>query len=273
MPLGEAERREVAQARRLLEKRGLLVTLTGILGKPIEKSLDLLPDSVARKVNGITRESLERALRVALTTLRRGQDQSSDRGHKLASAASGAVGGLFGLPGLALELPITTVIMLRSIADIARSEGHDLDAIGTRLACVEVFALGGPSKDDDASETGYFAVRAALSKTLADTANHVAAKGLTREGAPVIVRLIDKIATRFGVVVQDKLLLEAVPIVGAASGALVNTVFMSHFQNLARGHFIVRRLEESHGTELVRAEFEGLGEPKELPPAGKTHGS
>ncbi len=273
MPLGEEELRTLAHARRLLEKRGLLVTLTGILGKPIEKSLDLLPESMARKVNGITRESLEKALRVALTTLRREQDLSSDGKHKLATAASGAVGGLFGLPGLAIELPITTVIMLRSIADIARSEGHDLDEIDTKLACVEVFALGGPSKDDDAAETGYFAVRAALSKTLSDTASHVAAKGMSREGAPVIVRLVDKVATRFGVVVQDKFLLEAVPVVGAASGALVNTVFMSHFQNLARGHFIVKRLEKRYGTELVRTEFEGIRQPKELPPAGGTHGS
>ena len=38
----------------------------------------------------------------------------------------GAVGGAFGLPALAVELPVSLVVMLRSIADIARSEGESL---------------------------------------------------------------------------------------------------------------------------------------------------
>jgi hypothetical protein len=35
------------------------------------------------------------------------------------------VGGGFGLAALPVELPISTIIMLRSIGDIARSEGED----------------------------------------------------------------------------------------------------------------------------------------------------
>jgi EcsC protein family len=38
-------------------------------------------------------------------------------------------------------LPASTVIMLRSIADIACSEGEDMSDPETALACVEVFAL------------------------------------------------------------------------------------------------------------------------------------
>jgi len=252
-------------ARRLLERRGLLVTLTELLGKPLEKAIGLLPDSVAARVHGITRHALERALRVALTTLggRRGE-ASADRRHRIAGAAAGALGGWFGLPGLALELPITTVLMLRSIADVARSEGHDLGDVAVQLACLEVFALGGPSRQDDAAETGYYAVRAALATALNDAARHVAAKGLTQEGAPALVQLLERIALRFGVVVEDKLLLEAVPILGAASGALINTVFMGHFQDLARAHFTVKRLEGRYGLETVRAAFEAGGEVPQL---------
>jgi hypothetical protein len=58
---------------------------------------------------------------------------------------SGAIGGAFGLTALAVELPLSTAIMLRSIADIARSEGEDLTMVESRLACLEVFALGGRS--------------------------------------------------------------------------------------------------------------------------------
>jgi hypothetical protein len=252
-------------ARRLLEHRGLLVNLTELIGRPLEKGLGLLPDGVAQRVHRITRQALERALRVALTTLggRRGVG-SADRRHKLAGAATGALGGWFGLPGLALELPITTVLMLRSIADVARSEGHDLGDVAVQLACLEVFALGGPSRGDDAAETGYYAVRAALASALNDAVRHVAAQGLGQEGAPALVRLLERIALRFGVVVEDKLLLEAVPILGAASGALINTVFMGHFQDLARAHFTVKRLEARYGMEAVRAAYESGGDVPQL---------
>ena len=42
--------------------------------------------------------------------------------HKALATASGAAGGAFGLATLPIELPVSTIIMLRSIADIARSE-------------------------------------------------------------------------------------------------------------------------------------------------------
>jgi hypothetical protein len=35
-------------------------------------------------------------------------------------AGTGAAGGAFGLSGLAFDLPVTTTLMLRSIAEIAR---------------------------------------------------------------------------------------------------------------------------------------------------------
>jgi hypothetical protein len=42
--------------------------------------------------------------------------------HKALATASG---GAFGLASLPIELPVSTIIMLRSIADIARSEGEN----------------------------------------------------------------------------------------------------------------------------------------------------
>ena len=61
---------------------------------------------------------------------------------------SGAIGGAFGFAALAVELPISTTILLRSIAEIARAEGEDLSRPEARLACLEVFALGGQKPDE-----------------------------------------------------------------------------------------------------------------------------
>ncbi|WP_163360772.1 EcsC family protein, partial [Klebsiella aerogenes] len=64
-------------------------------------------------------------------------------GHKAMAAASGAIGGAFGIATLAVELPVSTTLMLRAIAEIAREEGEDIDTPEGALACVQVFALGG----------------------------------------------------------------------------------------------------------------------------------
>jgi len=191
---------------------------------------------------------------VALVTLDDRKRPSSERLHKAFVAATGAVGGLFGLGGLAVELPVTTVVMLRSIGDIARSEGHDLTLPANRLACLEVFALGGGP--EAAADTGYYAVRAGLSRALGEAARHIAQRGMSAEGAPALVRLLAAVAARFGVVVEEKVALGSVPVVGAVSGSLVNTLFIDHFQKRARGHFVVRRLESDHGFDTVREAYE-----------------
>jgi hypothetical protein len=235
------------------------------LGRPLEASLERLPAATRDTVQGITRSALERALRVALGTLGEEPRRSRERLHKAAVAASGAVGGVFGLGGLAVELPVSTVVMLRSIADVARSEGHDLTRPDTRMACLEVFALGGArgARGEGASETGYYAVRAALSQTLGEAARHVAEHGVTRRGAPVLVRAVAAVAARFGIVVEEKVALAAIPLLGAVTGSVINTLFIDHFQKRARGHFVVRRLEARHGYEAVRRAYEDLAAPRE----------
>ena len=44
----------------------------------------------------------------------------------------------------------------------------------------------------------------------------------------------------------------------AAGGALINTIFIGHYKDMARGHFIVRRLEKIHGAEPVRDAYRRL---------------
>ena len=148
--------------------------------------------------------------------------------------------------------------MLRSIADIARSEGEQVKLLETKIACLEVFALGGRSKSDDGTETGYFVVRAALARTISEATNYIAELGLAREGAPALVKLIATLASRFGIIVSEKAAAQAVPLIGAAGGALINTIFIDHFQNMARGHFIIRRLERRYGEDLIRQEYDKL---------------
>ena len=123
---------------------------------------------------------------------------------------------------------------------------------------MQVFALGAREGEANTAESGYFAVRGMLAKSIAEAARFIAERGVLSEGAPVLVRLITHVAARFGVVVTQKSAAQAVPIVGALGGATVNYIFIDHFQEVTRAHFTIRQLERRYGTEVIRAKYEGL---------------
>ena len=259
MTLSSAEIEDLRRAKVLLENPGLAAKISNFVGAPIEKGFALLPKKWNAVVNDATRKSIETALHVALWTMDHNRAESpSNWWHKLAVGTTGAAGGVFGLPALAIELPVSTTIMLRSIADIARSQGENLKLPEARLQCVQVLALGGGSNSDDGSDTGYFAARAAMAKAVSDAVQHLAKNGLSHQGAPAIVRLIALIASRFSIVVSEKAAAQAVPVLGAFGGAVINTLFIDHFQDMGKGHFIVRRLERAHGAEEVRRFYQDV---------------
>jgi hypothetical protein len=244
---------DLRRAKGLLENTRLAMRLANLLGSPIEKGFQLLPKGWAEAVQTATRAALNKALQVAVASLgRRKAPVASEKLHKILVGASGGLGGAFGLASLPIELPVSTTFMLRSIADIARSEGHDLRDPATRLACLEVFALGGPSKGDDAAESGYWAIRAALAKAISEAAAYVAERSALEQSAPAVVRLVTAIAARFGVIVSEQVAAKAIPIVGAASGSIINIIFMDHFQDMARGHFIIKRLEAKYDPFTIK---------------------
>ena len=143
-------------------------------------------------------------------------------------------------------------------SEIARSEGENLDDPEAALACLEVFALGGQSGTSDLVEGGYFALRGFLAKSVSEAARHIAVRGVGGETAPILLRLMSQIAARFGLVVTQKVAAQAIPVLGAVGGAAVNLAFAQHFQSLARGHFVVRRLERTYGHAPIRAAYERI---------------
>jgi len=245
---------------RILENPNWLIKLTDYVGKPLEFGLKRLPKKVNNKIGEITNNALSGVLKLAINSFDENKNLNpSNKFHKGLTVLSGSVGGAFGLPGLAIELPFSTAIMLRSIADIARSLGEDLNQIETRLNCIQIFAFGGNSKSDDASESGYFAIRTALSQTVNESVKYILQRGLmVEEGAPILVRLISSIASRFSIQVSEKFAVQFVPILGAFGGASINYIFMDHFQKIATAHFNIRNLERIYGNELVKIEYEKI---------------
>jgi hypothetical protein len=255
MTISEDDLADLRFARNRLEHVSLSAKVANAIGTPVEKIFGLLPQGAADMVNAATTKALRAALHFAVSTMDGRTRPSAEWFHKSLVAMSGAAGGAFGLPALAIELPVSTVVMLRSIADVARSEGEAIRSPEARLACLEVFALGGRQPGDDLADSAYFAVRAALAKGLADAAAVIAERGIAQEGSPALVRFIAQIAARFGIPVSEKIVAQSVPVVGAAGGAVINLLFIDHFQDVARGHFIVRRLERTYGAETVKRAY------------------
>jgi hypothetical protein len=257
MTLSKNDLAELKRAKELLENPGLAAKFSAVLGSPIEKGMKMLPAKWQKTVHSATETALMKALDVAVRSLGARRGSSNDKMHRLAAAASGAAGGAFGITAIGIELPLSTTLILRSIAEIAAAEGEDPRHIETKLACLTVFALGSTKdKRDNATESGYFAARTALASAVTEAAKYLAEKGLGKSGAPALIRLIALIASRFGIVVSQKAAAQMVPVIGAAGGAIINTLFIGHYQDMARGHFIVRRLEKIHGAEPVRLAYE-----------------
>ncbi len=244
MTFSEHDRQQLQQAKHLLENPGFVAKVTHVIGMPIEGALARLPRRDTARIASITQAALVKALDAAVFTLTDVPGElPSNRWHKAGIAVSGGVGGFFGLAGLSVELPLSTSIMLRSIADIARSHDERIDTDDAKQACLAVFALGGRSSKDDDTETGYYAVRAALAKSLSDGS---------------ILKLVAAIAERFSVHVSEKAAAQSIPAIGAVGGALINLAFIDHFQAMANGHFIVRKLERRYGVDAVRQLYQSL---------------
>ena len=109
----------------LLEHASLAARLANMIGKPVELLGRALPAAASQVIATATTKSLEAAVKVALLTIRGGSQARSLALHRALAVASGAAGGAFGVLSLPLELPVSTIIILRSILDIARSEGEN----------------------------------------------------------------------------------------------------------------------------------------------------
>jgi hypothetical protein len=235
-------------ARQFANGRGSTIRLVERLGLALGKAASLFGNSAARifgrdwkqKYQSLVEQALRQAFELAIL----GLDPEGEREpwswlHKILVTASGTAGGFIGAPGIAADLPVTTCLILRSIAEIARAHGEDIQSDEGKRACLEVFAFGGPQVEDDELEAGYWAARAAFSHT-------------------TIEAMIRGIAPRLGMVLSEKYVAQAIPIAGAAAGAALNYIFIDFYQQMARVHFALREVERHNDREQVRSCFEAL---------------
>ena len=265
-PLSQGDLASLRRAKEALESPSLTMKLASLVGSPIEKLMAKMPTVAQEKIDDATQAALKKCLQLALRTLSKSTidgvvlppEKPHNLMHKLAVATTGAAGGAFGLFALPVELPVTTTLMFRSICDIARSEGEDVHLIETQLQCLMVLGMGGPCSSDDNADIGYFIVRGTLAQSVSKATSEIASKGLSGHGSTALLKFLQTVASRFSVQVSEQVAAKSIPAIGAVLGAMVNTVFMDHFQQMAHGHFTVRRLERQYGQLAVERAFQTI---------------
>jgi len=252
IPLAAVHHEALAEAVAALENPNLAARIADYAGAPVNRVLSLLPKSADKRLTKVVEVAMLRALKTAIGTL--GRSDQRKPANLLSSMAVGVTGGMSGFVGLAalpVELPITTTLMLRAIADIARHNGEDLDLLEARLACLQVFALGARATGTR-QDVGYFAARALLTRMTSEATAYMVQRGALELTGPMMNRLLAELVSRFSIVVSDRIAASSLPVIGAVGGATVNVIFMNHFQQVAKGHFTVRRLERRYGQGPIR---------------------
>jgi EcsC family protein len=274
-----SEAKFINDAAEYLENPSLLMRMANVAGEPMEwilKGIDkIAPDVVSDAVNS----ALRKLLRFAIATIPDRSETPTDAlvpyedihkigsnvdfWSKLSVLLTGTTGGLFGWPGLAAELPITTTAMFRSIAAIGKEFGEDLSDPEVRMQCMSIFAYGGPAKSADAMESAYLSARVAMQAEIAQSAKFMAKAGaaelaelMQKGSAPMLARFLATIAAQFNVVVTQKMMLQAVPVVGGLTGGAINVAFIDHFNEVARFHFGIRSLERKYGLARVQSLYQ-----------------
>ena len=256
--ISSEDQKILVNAKQLLESPSLAIKVTNYLGSPIEGALKRIPSSVQNSMNSISQNVLSNCLNLMVNTLNvYDYSEAKNRRHKFAAISSGLLGA-GGWGTFPLEMAASTSIILRSIADNARSQGIDLSDSKNRLECLNVLALGGRSEDDDGAETSYFTIRSLLAYEVNQAARYIAEKGVTEHSAPIIVKMLSTLTARFGLVLSEKAAAVAVPIIGGIGGAAINGIFIDHFQKMAKGHFTMQRLIAKYDLETVENLYKAI---------------
>lgn len=235
-----------ALARRFRRANGPVMTIVTRLGGRLEAQLGLLPQGLRVRIGQVTEAALSASWGVAGVGART-LPEAGARGSMAAAVAAGAVGGAGGLATSVAELPVTVTVILHAIRREAVAAGFDPDDPAIRAECLKVFAAGSPMAGDDGVDTSFLSARLTLT-------------------GPALQTLIGTVAPKLAAVLTQKLAAQAVPVLGALSGAALNAAFLRYYREIAAIRFALLRLSETHGEAAILPAFRKATTP---PPVTK----
>ncbi len=221
--------------------------LLNALGLQAEGLFQQFPPRLRGRLDGATERALSEAMRLAHAS-RGATSWEPDGFNRVLAGALGVAGGLGGAPTALAEVPVTVVVLLREIQGEAARLGFDPSSQNVHFDCVQVFGAAGPMAQDDGADLSFLGARVAL-------------------GSGSMQALIARIAPRLASVLGQKLAAQAVPLLGAATGAAINSAYLGYYRDMAHVHFGLRKLAIE--TEMPHDQLVGAFRQRVLP-AGET---
>lgn len=220
-----------------LASRGLLMRGVEAIGRMTEGAattvLNLSPVALESVLESAFRQLYDLSGRSEQISVVRDSPLIANRA---AAVLSGATGGWFGLVGLVPDLIASTTVIFNTIQKVARKNGFDTTDPEVRLECLAVFQFGEPGEDGDAAAKSFLA-------------NRVLTNG------QAVSSMISRFASGFASKLTTKLGAQAIPILGAATGAAINFAFVDYYERVAQIHFRLLRLAADHPGIDIHAEY------------------
>ena len=163
--------------------------------------------------------------------------------YRTIGAAEGAVTGVAGAAGIALDIPALVTLSLRAINEYATYFGFDIENPEER--CYALLVLAVAATATDATRLVALQEISEISKAMADPAPP------TTQQRTMTAELTNKTAHALVVRLAKGKLAQVVPIIGAAVGGGYNSAFMAEVCQTAKALYAERWLMRRHGTSVA----------------------
>ncbi|MES2667153.1 MAG: EcsC family protein [Pseudomonadota bacterium] len=227
--------------RRYRRANGPMMALVNRLGGSLEGKLGMIPAALRDRIEAVVAQALSAAYGLAARGAQIGP-LGGPRGPLIAAMASGAAGGAGGIATSLAELPVTITVILHAIQREAVAAGFDPDDPAIRAECLQVFGAGSPLDGDEGGNTSFLSARLTLT-------------------GPTVQAIIARVAPKLAAAMGQKLVAQAVPVLGAVTGAGLNAAYLRYFTEMAAIRFGLLRLAEVHGAEPVMRAFAAAVQP------------
>jgi hypothetical protein len=232
------------------QKPSLLSNVMGVAGAPIALVLNkLIPNKAIEGaligVDWIAKQRLNRGSGSDFSDL-----STCDRKARTVRAtttagatAEGGLAGLFGIAGMAVDIPAVTLVALLTIRQVGFQYGYTEDNDAERLFVFSVLSAAGANSQAEKNEallTGAL-LRNALNQTWKSMASKAATNKVSAESVLIAVR---GLAKQLGINLTKRKALAAIPAIGAAVGAGINLWFINDVGEAAQRCYQERWLRD-----------------------------
>lgn len=235
--------RQIAQE--YLRASGLGMDLMMAIGGGADVMLKHVPEKYRNALENAVYKALENSV-YAASASRRLTGRVPRFVERLIPGVTGAIGGLGGFPGAILEVPVAVTIIFRSMLEEAEKLGFETNE-DTIKEALRVFALGGPLKEDDGADVAMVVTKASVT-------------------GQTINSLVKKAVPHLAGALGPKVMAQSVPVLGAISGATINTIFTRYYSKMAAVHFLMLAEAKVRGVDFEQIVAEVKEEVEKLRP-------